>query len=59
MNAPDANPSNRRRQGLTLIAIAVGSVLGSALLAWTAKVGCDTGLSSAGLMHQACGSAFD
>ena len=40
------------------IAIAVGSVLGSALLAWTAKVGCDTGLSSAGLMHQVYGSAF-
>ena len=30
MNAPDANPSNRRRQGLTLIAIAVGV----ATIAW-------------------------
>ena len=41
-----------------LIAIGVGSLLGSALLAWTAKVGCDTGLSSSGLMHQVYGSAF-
>ncbi len=40
------------------IAIVIGSVLGSALLAWTAKVGCETGLSSAGLMHQVYGSAF-
>lgn len=40
------------------IAIVIGSVLGSALLAWTAKVGCETGLSSAGLMHQVYGSTF-
>ena len=39
-------------------AILIGSALGSALLAWTAKIGCDTGLSSAGLMHQTFGSSF-
>jgi putative hydroxymethylpyrimidine transporter CytX len=39
-------------------AIVIGSVLGSGLLAWTARVGCDTGLSSAGLMHRVYGSAF-
>ena len=38
-----------------LIAIVVGSVLGSALLAWTARIGCVTGLSSAGLMHAVYG----
>ena len=41
-----------------LLAIVVGSVLGAGLLAWVAKIGCDTGLSSAGLMHQVFGSAF-
>ena len=41
-----------------MLAIVLGSVLGSALLAWTAKVGCDTGLSSAGLMHRVYGDAF-
>ena len=41
-----------------LWAIAIGSVLGSGLLAWTARVGCDTGLSSAGLIHRVYGSAF-
>lgn len=41
-----------------MLAIVIGSVLGSALLAWTAKVGCDTGLSSAGLMHGVYGRAF-
>ena len=39
-------------------AIVIGSALGSALLAWTAKIGCTTGLSSAGLMHQTFGSSF-
>jgi len=39
-------------------AIVIGSVLGSALLAWTASIGCKTGLSSAGLMHQTFGSSF-
>ena len=40
------------------LAILVGSVLGSALLAWTAKLGCDSGLSSAGLMHHVYGPGF-
>ena len=41
-----------------LLAIVIGSVLGAGLLAWTARIGCDSGLSSAGLMHQVYGSAF-
>jgi len=40
------------------IAIALGSIVGAGLLAWTAKLGCDTGLSSAGLMHATFGSGF-
>ena len=41
-----------------MLAIVIGSILGSGLLAWTAKVGCDTGLSSAGLMHTVFGASF-
>jgi nucleobase:cation symporter-1, NCS1 family len=41
-----------------LAVIVCGSVLGAGLLAWTAKIGCDSGLSSAGLMHAAYGSSF-
>ena len=41
-----------------LWAIVLGSVLGSGLLAWTARIGCQTGLSSAGLMHRVYGDAF-
>ncbi|NBY33611.1 MAG: allantoin permease [Betaproteobacteria bacterium] len=41
-----------------LLAILLGSLLGSGLVAWVAKLGCDTGLSSAGLMHQVYGSGF-
>lgn len=41
-----------------LVAIIAGSILGSGLLAWTARLGCDSGLSSAGLMHAAYGSQF-
>ncbi len=41
-----------------LTAIVFGSILGAGLLAWTAKIGCDSGLSSAGLMHAAYGSSF-
>jgi putative hydroxymethylpyrimidine transporter CytX len=41
-----------------LLAIVLGSLLGSGLVAWVAKLGCDTGLSSAGLMHQVYGSGF-
>ncbi|MEN9539211.1 MAG: hypothetical protein RLZZ126_1446, partial [Pseudomonadota bacterium] len=41
-----------------LLAILIGSVIGAGLLAWTAKLGCDTGLTSAGLMHATYGKAF-
>lgn len=41
-----------------LLMIVCGSVLGAGLLAWTAKIGCDSGLSSAGLMHATYGSSF-
>lgn len=41
-----------------LIAIVLGSLVGSGLLAWTAKLGCDSGLSSAGLMSATFGSHF-
>mgnify|MGYP000697528757 FL=1 len=41
-----------------MLAIVLGSLIGSGLLAWTAKVGCDTGLSSAGLMHTVFGTSF-
>lgn len=40
------------------IAIVLGSLIGAGLLAWTAKLGCDTGLTSAGLMHATYGSTF-
>ena len=40
------------------IAIVLGSLVGSGLLAWTARLGCHTGLSSAGLMHATFGSGF-
>lgn len=41
-----------------VLAIVLGSLIGSALLAWTAKIGATSGLSSAGLMHHTYGSAF-
>ena len=41
-----------------LTVIVCGSVLGAGLLAWTAKISCDSGLSSAGLMHATYGSSF-
>jgi NCS1 family nucleobase:cation symporter-1 len=41
-----------------VLAIVCGSVLGAGLLAWTARLGCDSGLSSAGLMHATYGSGF-
>ena len=41
-----------------MIAIVLGSIVGSGLLAWTAKLGCDSGLSSAGLMGATFGSHF-
>lgn len=40
------------------LAIVLGSLLGSALLAWTARVACNTGLTSAGLMHHTYGRYF-
>ena len=41
-----------------LLAIVLGSVLGAGLLAWVARIACDSGLSSAGLMHSTFGSGF-
>lgn len=29
----------------------LGAILGAGLLAWTAMLGCNSGLSSAGMMH--------
>jgi len=40
------------------LVIVLGSILGASMLAWTAKLGCDTGLSSSGLMHVTYGSSF-
>ena len=41
-----------------LAAILAGSLIGAALLAWVAKIGCDSGLASAGLMHAVYGRRF-
>ena len=41
-----------------LWAIVAGSLLGAGLLGWVAKLGCDSGLASAGLMHAAYGRRF-
>ncbi len=41
-----------------VLAIVAGSILGAGLLAWVAKLGCDSGLASAGLMHAVYGSSF-
>lgn len=41
-----------------MIAIVFGSILGAGLLGWVAKLGCDSGLSSAGLMHAVYGRRF-
>lgn len=49
-------PALGPRQALLMIVL--GSVLGAGLLAWTARIGCESGLSSAGLMHAAYGSSF-
>lgn len=40
------------------LAIVAGSILGAGLLGWVAKIGCDSGLASAGLMHAVYGRAF-
>lgn len=41
-----------------VLAIVLGTALGAGLLAWTAKLGADSGLTSAGLMHASFGSWF-
>lgn len=41
-----------------MLAIVFGSILGAGLLAWVAKIGCDSGLSSAGLIHATYGYRF-
>ena len=41
-----------------LIAIVAGSLIGAGLLGWVARLGCDSGLSSAGLMHAVYGRRF-
>ncbi len=41
-----------------LLVIVAGSIIGAGLLAWTAKLGTDSGLSSSGLMHATYGSSF-
>lgn len=41
-----------------LWAIVAGSLLGAGLLGWVAKLGCDSGLASAGLMHAVYGRGF-
>ena len=40
------------------LVIVLGSILGAGMLAWTAKLGADTGLSSSGLMHATYGFGF-
>ena len=40
------------------LAIALGTAIGAGLLAWTAKLGADSGLTSAGLMHKTYGHWF-
>ena len=39
-------------------AIVLGSLVGAGLLGWVGKLGCDSGLSSAGLMHSVYGRQF-
>ncbi|MBV7540923.1 cytosine permease [Acidovorax sp. sic0104] len=41
-----------------LIAIVCGSIVGAGLLGWVAKLGADSGLASAGLMHAVYGRTF-
>ena len=41
-----------------VMAILLGSIVGSGLLAWVARTGCNSGLSSAGLIHCTYGNAF-
>lgn len=41
-----------------LSAVIAGSVIGAGLLAWVARIGCENGLSSAGLIHAVYGHRF-
>lgn len=41
-----------------MAAIVAGSLIGAGLLGWVAKIGCDSGLASAGLMHAVYGRRF-
>jgi putative hydroxymethylpyrimidine transporter CytX len=41
-----------------IAAIVAGSVIGAGLLGWVARLGCDSGLASAGLMHAVYGRSF-
>ena len=41
-----------------LFAVVAGSLIGAGLLAWVGKVGCNSGLSSSGLMHATYGNWF-
>jgi len=41
-----------------VLSIVAGSVIGAGLLGWVAKIGCESGLASAGLMHAVYGRAF-
>jgi len=40
------------------LACFLGSLLGAGLLAWVGKIACESGLSSAGLIHRSYGSSF-
>ena len=41
-----------------LLAIVCGSLIGAGLLGWMAKIACESGLASAGLMHSVFGRRF-
>ena len=41
-----------------MLAIVLGTAIGAGLLGWTAKLGADSGLGSAGLMHRHFGRGF-
>ncbi|MET0312667.1 MAG: cytosine permease [Burkholderiaceae bacterium] len=41
-----------------MLAIVLGSLVGAGLLGWVARIGCESGLASAGLMSAVYGSAF-
>ena len=41
-----------------MLAIVGGSLIGAGMLGWVAKIGCESGLASAGLMHAVYGRSF-